>query len=185
LCVTVDSPSHGTRDRQQRAKSLLPTRELPNFASSDYLDPTLTWKDIEWLLSFAKTPVLLKGILDADDVDAAIKAGASGIVVSNHGGRNLDTAPPTADALPQIVNQAGGRVPILVDGGIRRGTDVLKAIALGASAVMIGRPYLYGLGVAGAEGVAQVLRILRKEFELAMMLTGRATIAAIDPSVLW
>jgi 4-hydroxymandelate oxidase len=185
LCVTVDSPSHGTRDRERRAKHGLPVRELPNFANQDYLDPTLSWKDIDWLLSFARTPVLLKGILDVDDADLSIKAGVAGIMVSNHGGRNLDTVPSTADALPQIVDRVAGRVPIIVDGGIRRGTDILKALALGAAAVQIGRPYLYGLGVAGAEGVAQVVRLLRKELELAMMLTGRATIASINRTVLW
>jgi 4-hydroxymandelate oxidase len=185
LCVTVDSACHGTRDREQRLKSQLPVRELPNFCGPDYLDPTLTWKDIDWLLSFARTPILLKGILDADDSDASVKAGVAGIIVSNHGGRNLDTAPSTADALPFIVDRIGGRIPIIVDGGIRRGTDILKAIALGAAAVQIGRPYLYGLSVAGAEGVSQVVRLLKKELELAMMLCGRASVASIDGSVLW
>jgi 4-hydroxymandelate oxidase len=185
LCVTVDSPTHGTRDREQHAKSELPDRALPNFAGKDYLNPALTWNDIEWLQSFAKTPVLLKGILDAGDAGTAVKAGVAGIIVSNHGGRNLDTAPATADALPEIVERIAGRLPLIVDGGIRRGTDILKALAMGASAVQIGRPYLYGLSVAGAEGVARVVDILRKEFELAMMLTGRPTIASIDRSVLW
>ncbi len=185
LCVTVDSPTHGTRDREQRTKSQLPVRELPNFFSSDYLDPTLTWKDIDWLLSFARTPILLKGILDAEDAEASVKAGVAGIIVSNHGGRNLDTVPATADALQPIADRVAGRVPIIVDGGIRRGTDIIKAIAMGASAVQIGRPYLYGLAVAGAEGVSQVVRLLKKELELAMMLCGRASIASIDRSVLW
>lgn len=185
LCVTVDSPTHGIRDREQRAKGQLPDRELPNFISKDYLNPSLTWKDIDWLRSFARTPVLLKGILNADDADISVKAGIDGIIVSNHGGRNLDTVPATADALPKIVERIEGRVPILVDGGIRRGTDILKALALGAIAVQIGRPYLYGLGVAGAAGVTRVVDILRRELELAMMLTGRPTIASIDRSVLW
>ncbi len=185
LCVTVDSPTHGVRDREHRVKGQLPTRELPNFAVKDYLDPTLTWKDIDWLQSFAKTPILLKGILNPDDAWTAVKAGVAGIVVSNHGGRNLDTVPATADALPRIVERVEGRMPIIVDGGIRRGTDVLKALALGAVAVQIGRPYLYGLGVAGAAGVASVIRILRKELELAMMLAGFPTIASINRSALW
>lgn len=185
LCITVDSPTHGVRDREQRAKSQMPERELPNFTGKDYLNPSLTWKDIDWLQSFGRTPILLKGILSANDAEAGVKAGIAGIIVSNHGGRNLDTAPATADALPRIVERVEGRVPILVDGGIRRGTDILKALALGATAVQIGRPYLYGLGVAGAEGVARVVAILRKEFEQAMMLTGRPTIASIDRSVLW
>lgn len=186
LCVTVDSPTHGVRDREQRAKGQLPVRELPNLPGKDYLDPTLTWNDIDWLLSFVRTPVLLKGILNGDDAETAVKAGVAGIIVSNHGGRNLDTAPATADVLPRIVDRvAGGRVPVIVDGGIRRGTDVLKALALGAAAVEIGRPYLHGLGVAGAEGVAHVIRILRDEFESAMMLAGCPTLASIDRSLLW
>ncbi|MGB6942747.1 MAG: alpha-hydroxy acid oxidase [Bryobacteraceae bacterium] len=185
MCVTVDSPSHGARDREYHFRGQLPERPLPNLKGKDYLDPTVTWKDIEWLRSFAKTPVVLKGILDPDDAEIAVKAGASGIFVSNHGARNLDTVPATIDALPWIAERVAGRVPVLVDGGIRRGTDVLKALALGASAVGIGRPYLHGLGVGGAEGVTRVVEILRKEFELAMMLTGRPTIASIDRSVLW
>ncbi|HEX4228521.1 MAG TPA: alpha-hydroxy acid oxidase [Bryobacteraceae bacterium] len=185
LCVTVDSPCHGIRDREQRTKRDLPARELPNFAGPDYLDPTLTWKDIEWLLSFARTPVLLKGILDADDAEAGVERGAAGIVVSNHGGRNLDTSPATAHALASIVDRVAGRGAVVVDGGIRRGTDVLKALALGANAVQIGRPYLHGLAIAGAAGVAQVVRLLHRELELAMMLCGRRTIPSIDRSVLW
>lgn len=185
MCVSVDSPSHGVRDREYRFKAQLLDRPLPNFQGKDYLDPTVTWKDIDWLRSFAKTPVLLKGIMDPDDAEIAVKAGVSGIFVSNHGARNLDTVPATIDALPLVAERVAGRVPVLVDGDIRRGTDVLKAVALGASAVGIGRPYLHGLGVGGAEGVTRVVEILRKEFELAMMLTGRPTIGSIDRSVLW
>ncbi|MGA8594122.1 MAG: alpha-hydroxy acid oxidase [Bryobacteraceae bacterium] len=185
ICVTIDSPTHGARDREQRAKGELPVRDLPNFASKNYLDPTLTWKDIDWLMSFARTPVLLKGILNAGDAETAVRVGVAGIVVSNHGGRNLDTAPATAEVLPRIVDRLTGRVPVIVDGGIRRGTDVLKALALGAAAVQIGRPYLHGLGVAGAEGVARVVRILRDEFESALMLAGCPTLASIDRSLLW
>jgi 4-hydroxymandelate oxidase len=185
MCVTVDSPSHGARDREYRLRGELPERPLPNLQGKDYLDPTVTWKDIEWLQSFAKTPVLLKGVLDPDDAEIAVKAGVAGIFVSNHGARNLDTAPATIDALALVAERVAGRVPVLVDGGIRRGTDVLKALALGAAAVGIGRPYLHGLAVGGGEGVAKVVEILRREFELAMMLTGRPTIASIDRSVLW
>lgn len=185
LCVTVDSPTHGARNREERARGELPERPLPNLKGKDYLDPTLTWKDIDWLRSFAKTPVLLKGILNPDDAAMGVKAGVAGIVVSNHGGRNLDTVPATIDALPGVIEKVAGRIPVLVDGGIRRGTDVLKALALGATAVQIGRPYLYGLGVGGADGVTRVVQILRHEFEAAMMLTGRPTIASIDRSVLW
>jgi 4-hydroxymandelate oxidase len=185
VCVTVDSPTFGARNREDRAKKELPERELPNLKGKDYLDPSLTWKDIDWLQSFARRPVLLKGVLNPDDAATAVKAGASGIVVSNHGARNLDTVPATIDALPFVVEKVAGRVPVLVDGGIRRGTDIIKAFALGASAVQIGRPYLWGLGISGAEGVTRVVEILRKEFEIAMALTGRPTIASIDRSVLW
>lgn len=185
ICVSVDSPSHGARDREYRFKGQLPERPLPNLPGKDYLDPSVTWKDIDWLLSFATTPVLLKGILDPADAEIAVQAGVDGIFVSNHGARNLDTVPATIDALPSVVDRVAGRVPVLVDGGIRRGTDVLKALALGAAAVGIGRPYLYGLGVAGAEGVTRVVQILRREFELAMMLAGRPSLAAINRSVLW
>lgn len=185
LCVTVDSPTFGARNREDRAKKELPERELPNLKGKDYLDPTLTWKDIDWLRSFARRPVLLKGVLNPDDAATAVKAGASGIIVSNHGARNLDTVPATIDALPLVVEKVAGRVPVLVDGGIRRGTDIIKAFALGAAAVQIGRPYLWGLGISGAEGVTRVVEILRKEFEIAMALTGRPTIASIDRSVLW
>ena len=185
LCVTVDSPTFGARNREDRAKKELPERELPNLKGKDYLDPSLTWKDIDWLRSFARAPVLLKGVLNPDDAATAVKAGASGIIVSNHGARNLDTVPATIDALPLVVEKVAGRVPVLVDGGIRRGTDILKAFALGASAVQIGRPYLWGLGISGAEGVTRVVEILRKEFEIAMALPGRPTISSIDRSVLW
>lgn len=185
LCVTVDSPTHGARNREVRARVELPERPLPNLQGGNYLDPTLTWKDIDWLRSFAKTPVLLKGILNPDDAAIAVKAGVSGIVVSNHGGRNLDTVPATIDALPLVVEKVAGRIPVIVDGGVRRGTDVLKALALGATAVAIGRPYLYGLGVGGAQGVTRVVEILRREFEMAMRLTGRPSIASIDRAVLW
>jgi 4-hydroxymandelate oxidase len=185
LCLTVDSPTFGARNREDRAKGELPERELPNLQGKDYLDPSLTWKDVEWLLSFARRPLLLKGVLNPDDAATAVSAGAAGIIVSNHGARNLDTVPATIDALPLVAEKVAGRVPILVDGGIRRGTDIVKALALGARAVQIGRPYLWGLGMAGSDGVARVVRLLRKEFELAMALMGRPNLASIDRSVLW
>jgi 4-hydroxymandelate oxidase len=209
LCVTVDTPVGGARNREQRASFTLPQgldqanlrdlkiagvkmsdRRLSHRPSehsifSAVLDPSLTWKDIEWIRSYAKIPVLLKGVLNPEDADRAVKSGASGIIVSNHGGRNLDTTPATAEALPLVVEKVAGRVPVLVDGGIRRGTDVLKAMALGANAVLIGRPYLYALSVAGDAGVAKVLEILHSEFQMAMALTGRPSIKSIDRSVLW
>jgi len=183
--VTVDSPTFGLRNREERAKGELPERRLPNLQGKDYLDPTLTWKDIDWLLGIARRPVLLKGILNPDDAAIAVKAGVAGIIVSNHGARNLDTVPATLEALPHVVEKVAGQLPVIVDGGIRRGTDVIKAIAFGAASVQIGRPYLWGLGVAGSAGVTRVVKILRKELELSMALMGRPTIRSIDRSALW
>jgi 4-hydroxymandelate oxidase len=199
LCVTVDTPVLGARHRESRSQFKLPADfRLPNLnlgavshrpprgaIYSELLNPKLTWKDIEWLRSIAKTPVLLKGVMNPEDAVRAADAGVAGLMVSNHGARNLDTLPSTCDALPFIVEKLQGRVPIIVDGGIRRGTDVLKAIALGAQAVMIGRPYLYGLAIGGAAGVARVVEILKTELQMAMALTGRTEIAEIDRSVLW
>jgi 4-hydroxymandelate oxidase len=202
LCVTVDSPVVGVRNRDARANFALPPEmERANLKGlmrpgghlrpeegniyTPILDASLTWKDIEWLRAVARVPVLLKGVLNPDDAEQAVKAGASGIIVSNHGARNLDTVPATIDALPEIADKVAGRAPILVDSGIRRGTDVLKALALGAQAVLVGRPYLYGLGVAGPEGVTRVVNILRTEFQIALALAGRPTLASIDRSVLW
>ena len=198
ICLTVDTPITGARNRETRADVKLPP--LPNLKGlkmegpvrtgsldifSSVQDAALTWKDVEWLRSFAKIPLLLKGVLNPDDADRGVQAGVSGIMVSNHGGRNLDTVPATIDALPQVADKVAGRVPVFVDGGIRRGTDVLKALAFGASAVLIGRPYVYGLGAAGQAGVTKVLSILQREFQMAMVLTGRTTIQSIDRAVLW
>ena len=202
LAVTVDAPVLGMRYREQRTKFTLPPgmeranlkglatakggqRPSENEIYSATLDPKVTWKDVEWLRSLTRMPVLLKGVLNGDDAGRAVEAGVAGLIVSNHGGRNLDTVPATIEALPEVVAKVAGRIPVLVDGGIRRGTDVLKALATGASAVLIGRPYLYGLAVGGADGVAHVVNILRREFEAAMALSGRTSIAAIDRSVLW
>jgi 4-hydroxymandelate oxidase len=186
LCVTVDTPVAGVRNRQQRVNFSLPEGvHTPHMADAFALTKSLTWKDIEWIKSFTKIPVLLKGILNPSDAEKAIEAGVSGIIVSNHGGRNLDTVPSTIEALPRIAEKVNNRVPLLVDGGIRRGTDVLKALALGANAVLVGKPVCFGLACGGAEGVTKVLEILRHEFELAMALTGKTTIADIDGSVIW
>ena len=202
LAVTVDAPVLGKRYRELRTKFTLPPgverenlkglaiatggqRPTESDIYSATLDPKVTWKDIDWLRSLTRMPVLLKGVMNADDAGRAVDAGVAGLIVSNHGGRNLDTVPATIDALPEVVAKVSGRIPVLVDGGIRRGTDVLKALAFGASAVLIGRPYLYGLAVGGSAGVAHVVNILRREFEAALALSGRPSIAAIDRSVIW
>jgi 4-hydroxymandelate oxidase len=190
LCVTVDDPVTGIRDSIWRAESTAPNIKSVNrtgITSKKYGPPgdkyspispdKLTWDDVEWLRSFARVPI-------PDDAERAVHAGASALIVSNHGARQLDTVSATMEALPLITERVAGRIPVLVDGGIRRGTDVLKALATGATAVLIGRPYVYGLAVGGAEGVSRVIDILRSEFEVAMALTGRPTISSIDKSVL-
>lgn len=182
ICLTVDTPTLGARDRMSRSGFEYP--ELP-YRSSHPGENACTWDDVSWLRQTVKVPVVLKGILHPDDAEQAIGAGASGIIVSNHGARNLDTLPPTIEVLPRVVERVAGRVPVLMDGGIRRGTDVLKALAFGAAAVLIGRPYIYGLAVAGADGVQRVVEILKRELEQAMALTGRANIRDIDRTVIW
>jgi 4-hydroxymandelate oxidase len=203
LLVTVDTPVIGTRNREVRAGFRLPPgmeREnlkglaggVTSMAHADegtiysaIFDPKLTWEGIEWIRSFAKIPVLLKGILSPEDAALALRHGVDGIVVSNHGARNLDTVPATITALPGVAAAVGGRIPVLMDGGVRRGTDVVKALALGARAVLIGRPYLWGLSVDGSNGVRNVMAILRNEFQAAMALCGRTSLRTIDKSVLW
>jgi 4-hydroxymandelate oxidase len=202
LVVTVDTPTTGPRNRSQRSGfDFPPNSKMANLADmpvdrhvhihrekdlfASILPESLTWKDIEWIQSFARVPVLLKGVLHPDDAEIAVKQGIAGIVVSNHGARNLDTAPATIEALPRVTDKVGGRMLVLMDGGVRRGTDVLKALALGANAVLIGRPVFYGLAVAGAAGVTRTLNILRSELEMAMALTGVAKLSQIDRSVLW
>jgi 4-hydroxymandelate oxidase len=197
LVLTVDASTNGVRDRERRAGFKLPPHVqavnlagLPKQApqvltpgQSALFDGLLRhapgWANVEWLQSQTRLPVLLKGVMHPDDARQAAALQCAGIVVSNHGGRTLDTAPATAAVLARIVDAVGPDLPVLVDGGIRRGTDVLKALALGARAVLIGRPYVYGLANAGAVGVAHVLRLLRDEFEVAMALCGCATPAEI------
>lgn len=182
LCVTVDTPRLGARDRLTRSGFGFP--ELP-YRTTAPGDNPCTWDDIAWIRSAVNVPVILKGILHPDDAELAIAAGAHAIIVSNHGGRNLDTVPAAIDALPGVAERVAARIPVLMDGGVRRGTDVVKAIALGARAVLIGRPYVYGLATAGADGVADVIGILRRELEQALALLGRASVADLDRSVLW
>lgn len=191
IVVTADAPLQGVRDRERRAGFQLPAGlcalDLPSPATPGVpalLAQALQWDDLAWLVAEAGLPVLVKGILHPDDAQQAVRLGAAGVVVSNHGGRTLDTAPATASALPRVVQAVGGALPVMVDGGIRRGTDVLKAMALGASAVLVGRPAIWGLANAGAAGVAHVLRLLRDELEIAMALTGCATLADASQALL-
>ncbi|HEX6040795.1 alpha-hydroxy-acid oxidizing protein, partial [Longimicrobium sp.] len=141
--------------------------------------PSLTWDDLPFLRARTKLPIVLKGILHPDDARQAVDAGMDGIIVSNHGGRQVDGAIATLDALPPIIQAVDGRIPVLMDSGVRSGADVFKAIALGARAVCIGRPYVYGLALAGAEGVAEVIRNLLADFELTMGLAGCRSLAEI------
>jgi 4-hydroxymandelate oxidase len=190
LVLTVDAPVHGARDRERRAGFRLPPgvravhldglrpRSVSALAAGQsalfdgLLADTPTWDDVAWLRTQTRLPLLLKGVTHPEDARLAVSLGVDGLIVSNHGGRTLDTLPATAVLLPRIAEAVGDTLPLLVDGGIRRGTDVLKALALGARAVLIGRPQVQALAVAGAHGVAHVLRLLRDELEIAMALTG-------------
>lgn len=200
LIITVDAPVSGVRNSEQRANFSLPAdmenlnvqpMQLPAIAEgkSAVFDGLMTvapvWDDIAWLIKQTALPVLLKGILHPDDAKKAVDMGAAGVVVSNHGGRVLDSLPATLHVLPAVAAAVRGAVPVLVDGGIRRGTDILKARALGATAVMIGRPYIYALSVAGALGVAHLIRIMREELEIAMALTGCKTLDDIHADLLY
>jgi 4-hydroxymandelate oxidase len=192
IVLTVDAPVHGVRDRERRARFRLPAGvsavHLPEGVHHGSLDQLLDhascWDDLAWLQTQTPLPIWLKGVLHPDDASAAVAAGAAGLIVSNHGGRTLDSAVSTAWALPQVVRAVQGRVPVLVDGGIRRGTDVLKALALGADAVLVGRPQVHALAAEGAMGVARMIRLLRDELAVAMALTGCASLADISPALL-
>lgn len=147
-------------------------------------DPSLTWDDLAWLRDHTSLPVVLKGVLHPDDARAAADAGVDGLVVSNHGGRQVDGAIAALDALPAVVEAVGDRLTVLVDSGVRTGADVVKALALGAAAVLLGRPYIYGLGLGGQAGVEHVLRCLLAELDVTMALSGRASLAELDRDVL-
>ena len=151
---------------------------------SKQFDPTMTWKDVEWIRSQWPGKMVLKGILDVDDAVIASKTGVDGIIVSNHGGRQLDGAPSSIHALPAIADAVRNDVEVLFDGGIRTGADILRALALGAHACMIGRAYVYGLGANGEAGVAKAIDILAKELDIAMALTGTTSVRNVGRDVI-
>jgi 4-hydroxymandelate oxidase len=194
LVVTVDAPVGGVRGRELRwpiRVSAEPRDDDPAVAAVERMtpttlgaeiDPDLNWRDIERIVSDTDLPVLIKGILTAQDARLAAEHGAVGVIVSNHGGRQLDTVPATADALGEVAEAVGDRLEILVDSGLRRGTDVLKALALGARAVLVGRPVLCGLAVGGATGAQRVIDILLNEFDNALRLAGVPEVALLDGS---
>ena len=184
--ITVDSPRWGRKERAIRSGFRLPpSLKKANFTDEvvPQADVCITWESLAWLRSLTSLPIVLKGILTAEDAVLAVKHGIDGIIVSNHGGRQLDSVPTSIEALPEVVEAVAGHCEIYLDGGIRRGTDILKALALGARAVLVGRPILWGLAVNGREGVSHVLELLHTELELAMALAGRPTLDSIDRSL--
>jgi 4-hydroxymandelate oxidase len=204
LVVTVDVPIRGRREAEERTRFAMPpgvTTSLlavpegtPVLAASNsnsvaaeinaVFDPTLNWDDLDWLASLSSLPILLKGILHPADAARAVEYGARAVIVSNHGGRQLDSAVAALDALPAVVEAVAGRAEVLIDGGVRRGTDILKALALGARAVLIGRPIHWGLAVGGEEGVRHVLELLGAELALDLMLCGAASPSEVDRSLI-
>ena len=200
LVVTIDMPVFGRREADELNQFTLPAglefvhMPKPRAASAvpgsavagsvnTILDSSLSWDDLDWLVSISALPVIAKGILHPDDAVMAVKHGARAVIVSNHGGRQLDSAVAALDALPAIVQAVGATCEVLVDGGVRRGTDILKALALGARAVMVGRPIAWGLTLGGEGGVVRVLELLRTELERDLVLCGRASPAQVDRSL--
>ncbi|MEM1206663.1 MAG: alpha-hydroxy acid oxidase [Acidobacteriota bacterium] len=203
IVLTVDAQVFGIRERDVRNQFHLPEglraenlhgdmervpKEVGESGLGAYIntlfDPALSWKDVEWLCSLSDLPVVVKGVVHPEDARLAAEHGAKAVVVSNHGGRQLDTAPATIDVLPEIAEAAEDRLEILVDGGVRRGSDVVKALALGARAVAVGRPALWGLATAGEAGVRDVLAILHREIDVAMALCGCASVDEIGPELI-
>ncbi|NXF88269.1 HAOX2 oxidase, partial [Eubucco bourcierii] len=186
LVLTADLPYTGKRrDDVRNGFRLPPHMKLKNLEGAfevckmNLLDPSVTWNDIYWLRSLTNLPIIIKGILTKEDAELAVRHGVQAIIVSNHGGRQLDGGPATIDALVEVVEAVQGRVEVYLDGGIRKGSDVLKALALGAKCVFIGRPALWGLAYKGEEGLQEVLRILQDEFRLSMALAGCASVSEI------
>ena len=192
--VTVDNQYQSNRDRNNRNRfdygymqsgvpkpdEKRPPRNPALPAMWQPHTPNMTWNQVEWLRGACKLPVLLKGVLAPEDAAMSVQSGASGVIVSNHGGRQLDGVIATLDALPDVVSAVNGKIPVLMDGGIRRGTDILKALAYGAKAILVGRPPLWGLGAFGQPGVERVLWMLGAELKLAMALAGKPALASID-----
>ena len=206
IVFTVDVPKLGRRERDVRNDLTFPEDIGPGNLEAEVdldnvpeesrgsaltlywntlIQDALSWEDVDWVRSLTSLPILLKGVLHPEDARDAVGRGIDGIVVSNHGGRQLDGAPAGIDALPAIVEAVQGRLPLLVDGGVRRGTDVIKALALGANAVLIGRPYVWGLAADGEAGVSRILALLREELIVAMALVGCDSVSKLDSSVLW
>lgn len=205
LCLTIDVPVLARRERDLRNCFSLPSGMRPSILEDMELqatpqsaqrsggasysglvwDPTLTWNDVDWMRTVTAMPLVLKGVLTPEDGRLAVQHGAKGIVVSNHGGRQLDGVPAAIDVLPEIAAEVGGEIEIYLDSGVRRGTDVLKAVASGAKAVLIGRPFLWGLAADGEAGVRRVLELLRYELDTALALVGRRSVAEVDASVLY
>ncbi|KAK4789972.1 hypothetical protein SAY86_017276 [Trapa natans] len=198
IVLTVDTPRLGKREADIRNKMVAPqfknlegllTTQVASDKGSDFqayadatLDSSFSWKDIEWLRSITSLPIMVKGILTREDAIKAIEMGAAGIIVSNHGARQLDYSPATISALEEVVEAVKGKVPVLMDGGIRRGTDIFKALAFGAQAILIGRPVIYGLAAKGEVGVRSVLQMLKEELELTMTLSGCPSLKDITRS---
>ncbi len=199
IVLTVDTPVLGRRLRDERNRFDLPEgiglanlegiplpeaegSSLAAYFGADH-DSSFCWDDLPWLRSLSPLPLVLKGVVTAEDATLAVEAGVDGIIVSNHGGRQLDGAPGTLDALPEVVEAVRGRIDVLIDGGVRRGSDVLKALALGARAVLVGRPYLWALAAGGENGVRRMLESMRDELKLAMALSGVGSIREIGPSL--
>jgi isopentenyl diphosphate isomerase/L-lactate dehydrogenase-like FMN-dependent dehydrogenase len=195
VLLTVDAPYAGKRERDFRTGFEVPAeitapavqaasggRDLSVREVFELIDPSLDWDDLAELVDSSPLPLMVKGLVRGDDAELAVEHGVAGVVVSNHGGRQLDNAPATIDALPEVAEAVAGRVPVLMDGGIRRGTDIAVAMALGADAVLAGRACLYGLAWEGAAGAERALRILRAELRLALSLLGCTSPTELDRS---
>lgn len=198
IVLTVDAPRLGRREADIRNKMVAP--QLKNFEglistevvdddgsnleafAKRTFDESLCWEDLQWLRSITNLPILIKGVLTREDAIKAVETGVAGIVVSNHGARQLDYSPATISVLEEVVQAVGGKIPVLLDGGVRRGTDVFKALALGAQAVLVGRPVVYGLAAMGENGVKSVIEMLKNELELTMALSGCPSIRDITRS---